>query len=73
MYTYFMHIKILCLHTNKVRTVKLIKNKNGYALIVPEAVAKLYAFKDGQIFNLEVKEGNNAVNFVFLTYATVVN
>lgn len=52
-----------------VRTTKLIKIKKEYALIIPESIAKLYAFKDGQVFNLEVKESNNIEKLVFLTYA----
>lgn len=52
-----------------VRTTKLIKIKKEYALIIPESIAKIYAFKDGQVFNLEVKESNNIEKLVFLTYA----
>ena len=55
-----------------MRTVKLTKIKNEYVLIVPESIAKLYAFEVGQIFNLEVKNGNNTNKLVFLTYATTV-
>ena len=54
-----------------VRTVKLTKIKNEYALIIPESIAKLYSFEDRQIFNLEVKESNNMQKLVVLTYATM--
>jgi len=55
-----------------VRTVKLTKIKNEYVLIVPESIAKLYAFEMGQMFNLEVKESDNVHKLIFLTYATSV-
>jgi hypothetical protein len=55
-----------------MRTIKLIKIKNEYALIVPESFAKLYGFNEGQIFHLEVKEGINDHKLVFMTYATTV-
>jgi len=72
MYTCFLYIKIQCCPITRVRTVTLTKIKNEYVLIVPEAIAKLYAFKKGQVFNLEVKESDNVHKFVFLTYATTV-
>lgn len=52
-----------------VQTAKLIKIKNEHALIVPNSIVKLYALKEGQIFNLEIREVNNPINLVFLTYA----
>jgi hypothetical protein len=55
-----------------VRTAKLIKIKNEYALIIPETIAKLYAFEKGQVFNLEVKESDSTQKLVFLTYATTM-
>ena len=55
-----------------VRTVKLIKIKNEYVLIVPESIVKLYALEKGQVFNLEIKESDNMQKLVFLTYATTV-
>ena len=55
-----------------MRTTKLIKIKKEYALIVPESIAKLYAFEEGQIFNLEVNERDHLQKLVFLTYATIV-
>ena len=55
-----------------MRTVKLTKIKNEYALIIPESIAKLYAFEEGQIFNLEVNERDHLQKLVFLTYATTV-
>ena len=55
-----------------MRTVKLIKIKNEFALIVPEAIIKLYSLKEGQLFNLETKENNNFHKFLFLTYATQI-
>ena len=55
-----------------VRTTKLIKIKKEYAVIVPETIAKLYAFEEGQIFNLEVNERDHLQKLVFLTYATTV-
>ena len=55
-----------------MRTVKLTKIKNEYALIVPESISKLYNFEDKQIFHLEVKESNNMQKLLFLTYATTV-
>ena len=55
-----------------MRTVRLIKIKKEYALIVPESIAKLYALEDGQIFNLEVRESDNMNKLLFLTYATTV-
>lgn len=54
-----------------MRRIKVIKIKNEYALIIPESIAKLYAFEDGQVFDLEVKEKDNLQNLVFLTYATI--
>ena len=55
-----------------MQTVKLIKIKNEYALIIPETIAKLYAFEKGQVFNLEVRESENMDKFLFLTYTTKV-
>ena len=55
-----------------MRRTKLIKIKNGYALIVPETIAKLYAFEEGEIFNLEVNEKDKLQKIVFLTYAKTV-
>ena len=55
-----------------VRTIKLTKIKKEYALIVPESIAKLYNFEVGQIFNLEIKETNNMLKLVILTYATTM-
>ena len=55
-----------------MRTVKLTVIKKDYLLIIPESVAKLYAFEKGQVFNLEVKERDNMQKMVFLTYATIV-
>lgn len=55
-----------------MKSVKLIKIETKYALIVPESIAKLYLFKEGQLFNLEVKESNNTHELLFLTYATTV-
>ena len=55
-----------------MRTTKLIKIKKEYALIIPESIAKLHAFKDGQVFNLEVNEKDNLQKLVFLTYATTI-
>jgi hypothetical protein len=55
-----------------VRTIKLTKIKKEYALIIPESIAKLYAFEKGQVFNLEVKETNNVLKLVILTYATTM-
>ena len=55
-----------------MRTVKLIKIKKEYALIIPESFAKLYAFEEGQISNLEVNERDNIQKLIFLTYATTV-
>jgi len=55
-----------------VRTVKLTKIKNEYVLIVPETIAKLYTFEEGQLFNVVVKESDNMHKLVFLTYATTV-
>lgn len=56
-----------------MQAVKLIKIETNYALIVPGSIAKLYRFKEGQLFDLEVKESNNAHEILFLTYATKVN
>ena len=53
-----------------MRTIKLTKIKKEYALIIPESIIKLYNFKVGQIFNLEVKETNTTLKLVILTYAT---
>ena len=53
-------------------TVKLTVIKKDYLLIIPESVAKLYAFEKGQVFNLEVKERDNMQKLIFLTYATTV-
>ena len=55
-----------------MRTIHLTKNENNYHLIVPEAIAKLYSFEDGQVFNLEVRESENMDKFLFLTYTTKV-
>ena len=55
-----------------VRTIKLTKIKKEYALIIPESIVKLYYFEEGQIFNLEIKESDNASKLVILTYATIV-
>ena len=55
-----------------MRTIKLTKIKKEYALIVPESIAKLYNFEVGQIFNLEIKETNNVLKLVILTYATTM-
>jgi len=55
-----------------MRTVKLIKIKNEYALIVPESIVKLYALEKGQVFKLEVSEKSNMNKLVFLTYATLL-
>jgi hypothetical protein len=55
-----------------VQTAKLIKIKNEYVLTVPNSIIKLYALKEGQMFNLETREGVNPINFVFLTYATIL-
>ena len=55
-----------------MRTIKLTKIKKEYALIVPESIAKLYNFEVGQIFNLEIKETNNMLKLVILTYATTM-
>ncbi len=71
-YTGFLHIKIIVCPITRVRTVTLTKIKNEYVLIVPEAIAKLYDFKKGQMFNLEIKESDNVHKLVFLTYATTV-
>lgn len=57
---------------NIMRSVKLVKIKQDYTLIVPESIAKLYCFEDGQMFNLEIKESNNVQKLVFLTYATMI-
>jgi hypothetical protein len=54
-----------------MRTIKLTKIKNDYLLSIPESIIKLYAFENGQIFNLEVKESNNMQKLVVLTYATM--
>lgn len=53
-----------------MRTIKLTKIKKEYALTIPESIVKLYDFRVGQIFNLEVKETNNMLKLVILTYAT---
>ncbi len=53
-----------------LRTVKLIKIKDRYLLTIPDAIAKLYSFEDGQAFNLEVKPSNNDHKLIFLTYAS---
>ena len=55
-----------------MRTVKLTKIKKDYALIIPESITKLYDFKVGQLFNLEVKETDNPLKLVILTYATIL-
>ena len=55
-----------------MRTIKLTKIKKEHALIVPEPIAKLYNFEVGQIFNLEIKETNNVLKLVILTYATTM-
>jgi len=74
MYTYVSSIlnTILPPPITVVRTAKLIKIKNEYALIIPETIAKLYAFEKGQVFNLEVKESDSTQKLVFLTYATTM-
>ena len=56
-----------------MRVVKLIKIGTTYALTVPDSIVKLYRFKEGQLFDLEVKESNNMHEFLFLTYAIKVN
>lgn len=53
-----------------MRTIKLVKNKDNYLLVVPESIVKLYDLKDGQVFNLEIKESDNTQHLIFLTYAT---
>ena len=55
-----------------MRTIKLTKIKKESALIIPESIIKLYDFRVGQIFNLEVKETNNTLKLVILTYATTL-
>ena len=55
-----------------MQTVKLIKKKTGYLLIIPESIAKLYAFENEQVFHLEVKEGRNDHQLIFLTYVTKI-
>ena len=55
-----------------MRAIKLTKIKKEHALIIPESIIKLYDFRVGQIFNLEVKETNNPLNLVILTYATIL-
>lgn len=53
-----------------MRTIKLSKIKNEYVLTVPESYVKLYSFKEGQLFHLEIKESTNDDKIVFLTYAS---
>gem|GEM_PF-3406566 len=75
MYTCIHVLSILKydINVNKImRTIKLTKIKKEYALIVPESIVKLYDFRVGQIFNLEVKETNNMLKLVILTYATTL-
>jgi len=55
-----------------VQTARLIKTENEYVLTVPNSVVKLYALKEGQIFNLEIREANNPINIILLTYAIAI-
>jgi hypothetical protein len=55
-----------------MRTIRLTKLKNDYLLLVPDSIVKLYSLKDGQIFNLEVKDSSNTHQMIFLTYATTL-
>lgn len=52
--------------------VKLAKIQEGSILTVPESIAKLYCFKEGQEFHLEVKESKNVDDLVILTYAAII-
>ena len=55
-----------------MHTIKLTKIKDEPALLIPNAIAKLYDFEVGQSFNLEIKESKHVDKLVFLTYATVL-
>jgi hypothetical protein len=57
---------LLCI----IKCKTLIKIKDDYLLTIPEAIARLYLFEEGQTFNLEIKESNNNHKLIFLTYAT---
>lgn len=52
--------------------MKLAKIQENPILIVPESVVKLYCFKEGQEFHLEIKESKSVNDLVLLTYATII-
>jgi hypothetical protein len=55
-----------------LKSVKLSVVDNVCTLIIPQYIAKLYGFMDGQVFDLEIKESNNDHKIIFLTYVTKI-
>ena len=64
------HTKIRLSSKENMYKIKLSKINEQYYLNIPEAIAKLYLFKDSHEFKLEIKESKNKHELIFLTYAT---